>query len=100
MNEQVQKKAIDIIPRWALAVKSKQRVYFHSAPSTSCKIKDLFIIHDDSVTAYDLYKDAAQQEWVYVMYYSKRQDLESEIVKGWIKLKDFEYMGRDSPLTE
>ena len=44
LNERVNKKAVDIIPRWGLAVKSKQRVYFHSAPNASCKIKDLLFI--------------------------------------------------------
>lgn len=99
LNEQAEKKAVPVIPRWNLTVKSKQRVYFHSAPIDACKIKGLFIIHNDSVTAYDLYKDKNKQEWVSVMYYSKRQDLESEIVEGWVKLKEFENMGTDSPTT-
>ena len=99
MNEQVEKQAVPIVPRWGLVVQSKQRVYFHSAPLADCKIKGLFIIHGDSVTAYDLYKDKAHQEWVYVMYYSKRQDLENEMVEGWIKLNEFKYMGTDSPMT-
>ncbi len=51
-----------VIPRWGLTVKVKHRVYFHSAPLNTCKIKDLFIIRHDSVTAYDLYKDKMQQE--------------------------------------
>ena len=96
MNEQVKKKAVPVIPRWALMVKSKQRVYFHSAPNDVCKIKGLFIIHSDNVTAYDLYKDQNKQEWVSVIYYSKRQDLESEIVEGWVKLNEFENLGSDS----
>ena len=96
MNEQVKKKAVPVIPRWALMVKSKQRVYFHSAPNDACKIKGLFIIHSDNVTAYDLYKDKNKQEWVSVIYYSKRQDLESEIVEGWVKLNEFENLGSDS----
>ena len=62
LNERVNKKAVDIIPRWGLAVKSKQRVYFYSAPDVSCKIKALFIIHNDDVTAYDCYKEASQQQ--------------------------------------
>ncbi len=33
------------------------------------------------------------------MYYSKRQDLENEMVEGWVKLNEFEYMGTDSPMT-
>ena len=95
-------KSTDIIPRWGLQVnvKHKQRVYFHTAPKAECKLKDLFIIRGDSVTAYDLYKDASQEEWVYVIYYSKRQDLDSEIVEGWVQLKDFEYLGSNSPLTQ
>lgn len=43
-----------------MAVKSKQRVYFYSAPYVFCNTKNLFITHDDNVTAYDLYKDVAQ----------------------------------------
>lgn len=99
INKQVEKQAVPVVPRWGLTVQSKQRVYFHSAPLDACKIKGLFIIHGDSVTAYDLYKDKTHQEWVYVMYYSKRQDLENEIVEGWIKLKELKYMGTDSPMT-
>ena len=100
LNEQAEKDALPVIPRWGLTVKSKQRVYFHSAPIDACKIKDLFIIHDDSVTAYDLYRDKNKQEWVYVIYYSKRQDLENEIVEGWIKHSEFNYLGTDSPMTK
>ena len=96
LNDQIKKKAVPVIPRWALMVKSKQRVYFHSVPNDACKIKDLFIIHSDNVTAYDLYIDKNKQEWVSVIYYSKRQDLESEIVEGWVKLNEFENMGSNS----
>lgn len=34
------------------------------------------------------------------MYYSKRQDSESEIIEGWLKLNDFEYLGIESRLTQ
>lgn len=97
LNSNIQNQNNQIAPVWILLVKAKHRVHFHSAPTKNCKSKDLFIIHGDSVTAYNLYKDSHQQEWVYVMYYSKRQNLESEIVEGWVKLKDFEIIPRSFP---
>ena len=65
------------------------RVYFHSAPSNACKIKDLFMIKNDHITAYSTYDDG-QEQWVSAMYFSKRL---GDTVQGWAKLKDFEYTG-------
>ena len=92
-------KSTDIIPRWGLQVnvKHKQRVYFHSAPHDTCKIKDLFIIQNDIVSGYHFYREPSEQEWIYVLYYSKRKDLDNEIVEGWIKFKDLKNIPREFP---
>ena len=84
-----------VIPRLDIVVQSKHRIYFHSALLEQCKIKDLSIIHNDSATAYDIYQDSNGQEWVYIIYYSKRSDLDSEVVEGWEKLKKFETFPRN-----
>lgn len=68
------------------------RSYFHSAPSSQCKIKDLFIITGDSVIGYQEFKNE-NQTWLYVMYIDKNGNDTS----GWIKLKDLKISGRLSP---
>ena len=96
LNEKILKKDNQIAPVWILSVQSKEHVYFHSAPSDNCKIKNLFIIFDDTVTGYNFYQDS-KQEWIKVIYYSKRKDLESEIVEGWIKFRDLKLIPREFP---
>ena len=97
MDREIIKQGSAIAPVWLLLVQSKQRVFFHSAPNEKCKIKDLFIIYNDSVTGYNFYRDSSKQEWIKVIYYSKRQDLENEIVEGWVKFKDLKNIPRDFP---
>ncbi|WP_171405821.1 hypothetical protein [Acinetobacter sp. SWAC57] len=88
-EEKAEQKEVQIIPRWGMKVIVPTRVYFHSAPSNTCKIKDLFMIKNDHITAYSTYDDG-QEQWVSVMYFSKRL---GDTVQGWAKLKDFEYTG-------
>ena len=89
LEEKAEQKEVQIIPRWGMKVIATTRVYFHSAPSNACKIKDLFMIKNDHITAYSTYDDG-QEQWVSIMYFSKRL---GDTVQGWAKLKDFEYMG-------
>ncbi|MFN3291009.1 MAG: hypothetical protein ACK410_11460 [Acinetobacter sp.] len=89
LEEKAEQKEVQIIPRWGMKVIAPTRVYFHSAPSDACKIKDLFMIKNDHITAYSTYDDG-QEQWVSIMYFSKRL---GDTVQGWSKLKDFEYTG-------
>ncbi len=88
-----EKKEVHLIPRWGMQVVSPQRVYFHSAPNDACKIKDLFIVKNDHVTAYTVYNDG-KQDWVSVMYFSQRL---GDTVQGWAKFKAFKKTGTMSP---
>ena len=89
LEEKAEQKEVQIIPRWGMKVIAPTRVYFHSAPSNTCKIKDLFMIKNDHITAYSTYDDG-QEQWVSIMYFSKRL---GDTIQGWSKLKDFEYTG-------
>jgi hypothetical protein len=51
LEEKAEQKEVQIIPRWGMKVIAPTRVYFHSAPSNACKIKDLFMIKNDHITA-------------------------------------------------
>lgn len=97
LNDHVLKQGNQIAPVWILSAKSKQRVYFHSAPHDACKIKDLFIIQNDIVSGYHFYREPSEQDWIYVLYYSKRKDLDNEIVEGWIKFKNLKNIPREFP---
>lgn len=82
-----------LIPRWGMSVISPHRVYFHSAPNDACKMKDVFIIKNDHVTAYTVYNDG-RQDWVSVMYFSQRL---GDTVQGWAKFNAFKKTGTMSP---
>jgi hypothetical protein len=89
LNLQAYQKEQEIDPRWELVARSKQRIYFYSAPKKFCKMDDTFIIRNDHVTAYSVYIDRAKQEWVYVVFNDPNQHIEDDLVEGWVKLKDF-----------
>lgn len=59
------------------------RAHFHTAPSSQCKIKNLFIIPNDKVTVNYSF-NYEKQEWLHVTYWSKS----AEDTSGWIKAKD------------
>ncbi|MEG0359848.1 MAG: hypothetical protein RR598_11335 [Anaerorhabdus sp.] len=58
------------------------KTYFHTAPSTQCKIKNLFMIPHDLVNVnYDF--NYRNQHWLHVTYWNKGND-----TSGWILAKD------------
>lgn len=89
LNLQSYKKEQEIQPRWELLGKSKHRIYFYSAPKNICKMNDTFVLQNDNVTAYSIYKDRKKQDWVYVIFNDPNQNIEDDLVEGWVKLKDF-----------
>ncbi|MFH4159399.1 hypothetical protein [Acinetobacter bereziniae] len=89
LNLRAYQKEQEINPRWELVAQSKHRIYFYSAPKNFCKMNDTFIIQNDNVTAYSVYKDRAKQAWVYVVFNDPNQHIEDDLVEGWVKLKDF-----------
>jgi hypothetical protein len=89
LNLQTYKKEQEIQPRWELLGKSKHRIYFYSAPKNICKMNDTFVHQNDNVTAYSIYKDRKKQHWVYVIFNDPNQNIEDDLVEGWVKLKDF-----------
>lgn len=63
-------------------VKQLGRLYFYSQPTNdSCKIKNLFIIHDDSVQAYATYNG-----FTFVEFTSKK----GVVTSGWVKSEGIE----------
>jgi len=89
LNLQTYKKEQEIQPRWELLGKSKHRIYFYSAPKNICKMNDTFVLQNDNVTAYSIYKDRKKQHWVYVIFNDPNQNIEDDLVEGWVKLQDF-----------
>ena len=89
LNLQTYKKEQEIQPGWELLGKSKHRIYFYSAPKNICKMNDTFVLQNDNVTAYSIYKDRKKQHWVYVIFNDPNQNIEDDLVEGWVKLKDF-----------
>ncbi len=69
------------------------RSYFHSAPSNSCKVKDLFLIPKDSVIAYSEFKNE-NQTWLFVMYVDKN----GNDTEGWLKQRDLKLSGSVDPV--
>lgn len=85
------------ITKYTYTVQGKNgfRTYFHSAPSSQCKIKDLFITPKDSVIAYSYFR-YENRNWMYVMYLDKNGNETS----GWVLEKDFKQSGRiNTPLN-
>ena len=68
------------------------RTYFHSAPSSQCKIKELFLIPKDSIVAYQEFKNQ-NKTWLYVMYIDKN----GKDTSGWMLESDFKISGSLSP---
>ncbi|TCM60899.1 hypothetical protein EC844_13019 [Acinetobacter calcoaceticus] len=67
------------------------RTYFHSAPSEQCKIKNLFLIPNDSVIAYQQFKNE-NRTWIYVMYIDKN----GNDTMGWMKVQHFKITSKFS----
>lgn len=65
------------------------RSNFHSAPSAQCSIKNLFLIPNDTVIAYQQFQNE-NYTWFYVMYIDKN----GNDTTGWMKEKDFKMTSR------
>ncbi|WP_151802986.1 hypothetical protein [Acinetobacter guillouiae] len=100
LNLQTYKKEQEIQPRWELLGKSKHRIYFYSAPKNICKMNDTFVLQNDNVTAYSIYKDRKKQHWVYVIFNDPNQNIEDDLVEGWVKLKDFKFIEKTPSVNQ
>ncbi len=100
LNLQTYKKEQEIQPRWELLGKSKHRIYFYSAPKNICKMNDTFVLQNDNVTAYSIYKDRKKQHWVYVIFNDPNQNIEDDLVEGWVKLKDFKFIEKTPTVNQ
>lgn len=69
------------------------RAYFHSAPSNQCKIKNLFVIPQNSVIAYQEFKNE-NKTWLFVMYIDKN----GNDITGWVKEQDFKISSSLGPI--
>lgn len=100
LNLQTYKKEQEIQPSWELLGKSKHRIYFYSAPKNICKMNDTFVLQNDNVTAYSIYKDKKKQDWVYVIFNDPNQNIEDDLVEGWVKLKDFKFIEKTPTVNQ
>lgn len=100
LNLQSYKKEQEIQPSWELLGKSKHRIYFYSAPKNICKMNDTFVLQNDHVTAYSIYKDRKKQDWVYVIFNDPNQNIEDDLVEGWVKLKDFKFIEKTPTVNQ
>lgn len=100
LNLQTYKKEQEIQPSWELLGKSKHRIYFYSAPKNICKMNDTFVLQNDNVTAYSIYKDKKKQDWVYVIFNDPNQNIEDDLIEGWVKLKDFKFIERTPSVNQ
>ncbi|MDN5624317.1 MAG: hypothetical protein L0G93_17345 [Acinetobacter sp.] len=100
LNLQNYKKEQEIQPSWELLGKSKHRIYFYSAPKNICKMNDTFVLQNDNVTAYSIYKDKKKQDWVYVIFNDPNQNIEDDLIEGWVKLKDFKFIERTPSVNQ
>lgn len=100
LNLQPYKKEQEIQPRWELLGKSKHRIYFYSAPKNICKMNDTFVLENDNVTAYSIYKDKKKQDWVYVIFNDPNQNIEDDVVEGWVKFKDFKFIEKTPTVNQ
>jgi len=100
LNLQSYKKEQEIQPRWELLGKSKHRIYFYSAPKNICKMNDTFVLQNDNVTAFSIYKDRKKQDWVYVIFNDPNQNIEDDLVEGWVKLKDFKFIEKTPTVNQ
>lgn len=100
LNLKSYKKEQEIQPSWELLGKSKHRIYFYSAPKNICKMNDTFVLQNDHVTAYSIYKDRKKQDWVYVIFNDPNQNIEDDLVEGWVKLKDFKFIEKTPTVNQ
>ncbi|BAP39286.1 hypothetical protein ACG95N_20840 [Acinetobacter guillouiae] len=100
LNLQTYKKEQEIQPSWELLGKSKHRIYFYSAPKNICKMNDTFVLQNDNVTAYSIYKDKKKQDWVYVIFNDPNQNIEDDLIEGWVKLKDFKFIEKTPSVNQ
>ena len=76
--------------KYSFVVKGQKgfRTYFYSAPSSECKIKQLFLIPKDSVVAYQEFNNE-NKTWLYVMYIDKN----GKDTEGWVLENHFKVSG-------
>jgi hypothetical protein len=67
------------VPEWQAArrVTGRDRLFFHSAPDSSCRQRDLFVVPGDALEAHNEY--GIYTEVVYVHPKSKRESI------GWVE---------------
>lgn len=95
LDKYAQNKGIQYGTKYSFIAKGSKgnRVYFHSAPANECKIKNLFIIPNDSVVAYQEYKNQ-NKTWLYVMFIAK----DGTDTEGWIQENNLKVSGSVSPI--
>jgi len=76
-------------PARAYKVGGSGRLYFHSAPNSVCRSKNVFVIPGDTLFAYSSYEG-----WVRVMYVNRNT---ADTVQGWVESARLKYAGTIGP---
>lgn len=79
-------------PRRGYIVGGKGRLYFHTAPDSNCRSKDIFVIQGDHLVAY-----SEHGGWYSVMYLNPKT---GEDYEGWVRPERLKYQGTLGPRHE
>ena len=91
LAKQADAQAPALSPPSSYIVGDTGRLYFHTAPDSACRDKDVFVIPNDRLTGYAEYKG-----YISVMYLNP-VSLKSTL--GWVEAKRLQYQGAIAPYT-
>ena len=89
VQKQAEERSAGFYPRRSYSVGGKGRLYFHSAPDTGCRFKDIFVIPGDSLVVYSSFN-----EWYEVMYINPKT---GEDFSGWVRSERLKFSGTLGP---
>jgi hypothetical protein len=89
VSKQAEKEQSLINPVSGFKVIGTGRLYFYSAPDGHCRLRDVFLVPGDEITAYDEFMG-----WLDVMYTNPKT---SEDYEGWVDSKRLKFIGTEQP---
>jgi hypothetical protein len=89
LAKEAEQRGAAFAPPSAYVVGDAGRLYFHSAPDSACRSKDIFVIPNDRLVGYAEYKG-----YVNVMYLNPAT-LKSSY--GWVEARRLHYQGALAP---
>jgi hypothetical protein len=89
VHKQAEQGSAGFYPRRSYSVEGKGRIYFHTAPDTRCRTKDIFVIQGDSLVVYSSFDG-----WYEVMYINPKS---GEDYSGWVRSERLKFSGTIGP---